>query len=392
MALNDLTPRLRTRLSRVERLVGVFVTVATLLLLSGFLYYLWHTAERKGWFKTKLPYFTYVDSGVGLKVGDPVKLMGFNVGQITQIESMPPDHWENVIVKFSITEPYFGYIWSDSQVRVAAADFLGNRFLEVTKGGTSGETNKLAATYREEWHGRRRVITGIWDQPRDGGGRPFFDEPGQYRPWKKGDPGYWLEMDEAPALTERLDAIVQQAEKALPNILALTNRLQSVLDNSAWVTSNLNATILDTRPVIAHLHTITANLTDPEGALGRWILPSDTKARLDAALAGLEQTLTSAGRTLDHTDAQLLTTFSNLNLSLINLANLTSNLHAQVDQNTNLVSSVNHAIIQADTFLQGLKRHWLLRSAFREKRTNAPVDFKPVQPAPSIYPGKMPGR
>ena len=137
---------------------------------------------------------------------------------------------------------------------------------------------------------------------------------------------------------------------------------------------------------------ITANLTEPEGSLGKWVLPPDTKGKLDAALAGLEQTLTTTGRTLDNTDTNLLTTFSNLNLSLVNLANLTSNLHTQVDQNTNLVSSINNAIIEADTFLQGLKRHWLLRSAYREKKTNAPAEFKPIQPAPSLYPGKQPGR
>ena len=49
MALQDLTPQLRTRLSRVERAVGWFVFLATLLLLFGFGYYLKHTAERRGW-------------------------------------------------------------------------------------------------------------------------------------------------------------------------------------------------------------------------------------------------------------------------------------------------------------------------------------------------------
>src|SRR5580765_7357512 len=34
--VQDLTPQLRTRLSRVERAVGIFVSVATLLLLAGF--------------------------------------------------------------------------------------------------------------------------------------------------------------------------------------------------------------------------------------------------------------------------------------------------------------------------------------------------------------------
>ena len=48
MPLQDLTPQLRTRLSRVERLVGLFVTVATILLIVGLTYYVLQTAKRKG--------------------------------------------------------------------------------------------------------------------------------------------------------------------------------------------------------------------------------------------------------------------------------------------------------------------------------------------------------
>ena len=53
MALQDLTPQLRTRLNRMERAVGWFVLVAAVLLLAGFGYYLRNTAQRKGWFKTR---------------------------------------------------------------------------------------------------------------------------------------------------------------------------------------------------------------------------------------------------------------------------------------------------------------------------------------------------
>ena len=53
MALQDLTPQLRTRLSRMERGVGCFVMLAVGLLVFGFVYYIYNTAERKGWFKTK---------------------------------------------------------------------------------------------------------------------------------------------------------------------------------------------------------------------------------------------------------------------------------------------------------------------------------------------------
>ena len=79
MPLQDLTPQLRTRLNKMERAVGWFVFLATALLLFGFGYYIYHTAERKGWFKIKAPFRVFVKSSAGLNVGDPVYMMGFPV-------------------------------------------------------------------------------------------------------------------------------------------------------------------------------------------------------------------------------------------------------------------------------------------------------------------------
>ena len=59
MPLQDLTPQLRTRLNRMERAVGWFIMLATLLLLFGFGYYIYNTAESRGWFKIKAQYFIY---------------------------------------------------------------------------------------------------------------------------------------------------------------------------------------------------------------------------------------------------------------------------------------------------------------------------------------------
>src|SRR5436190_7623933 len=136
MALQDLTPQLRTRLSRMERAVGWFVLLATGLLAFGFAYYIYDTAQRKGWFKIKAPYFTFIDRATGLKIGDPVTLMGFDVGSITDITSMPADDFTyDVFVKFELKEPYYDYIWTEgSRAKVATADLLGKRVLEVTRG------------------------------------------------------------------------------------------------------------------------------------------------------------------------------------------------------------------------------------------------------------------
>lgn len=413
MALQDLTPQLRTRLSRMERAVGWFVMLAMLLLGFGFVYYVYNTAERKGWFVTKAHYFTFVKSATGLKVGDPVVMMGFDAGQITQIKPMPPDQFEyNVYIQFELKWPNYGYLWTEgSQARVNTADLLGKRNLEVTK-GTGGYATYISWPVREvspaeaqslssstSWvlgeeiygpHGtnllarplqplaevsaliraspsnlvvldkgvERKGLTGIWN-----------DKLGRYDPYTNGVSEYWLLSDESPAVTEQVQKMVGEVEQALPNILTLTNQISRVLVNSAELTSNLNAVALSARPVVSNLAAATAHLDQP-GALGEWLLPTNINRQL-------EGTLNSASNTLAGVNTNLTVVVENLNRSLDNLAGITSNLNRQVEANTNLLSSISDSIVHADQFVQGLKRFWLFRHLFKGQETNAPPAVRP---------------
>src|SRR6185312_9833096 len=147
MALQDLTPQLRTRLSRMERAVGVFVMLATALLVAGLAFYVYKTAERKGYFTPKFKYQTSLNDASGLKVGDPVKLMGFQAGEITGITPEAPDAYYGVTISFVILKPHYGYIWDDSKVTVTS-DLLGNRVLQITK-GVAGIPTIAEGTNRE---------------------------------------------------------------------------------------------------------------------------------------------------------------------------------------------------------------------------------------------------
>jgi hypothetical protein len=51
-----------------------------------------------------------------------------------------------------------------------------------------------------------------------------------------------------------------------------------------------------------------------------------------------------------------------------------------VEANTNILGEISRAIVNADSFVQGLKRHWLLRSAFRTRETNV----QPTLPSESL--------
>lgn len=423
MGLQDLTPQLRTRLSRMERAVGWFVLLATVLLVFGFVYYVYNTAERKGWFLTKAPYFTFVNRATGLKEGDPVQMMGFDVGQITRITSQPPeDYAHNVYVEFEIKSPYYGYLWTaGSRAKVAPADLLGKRSLEVTK-GTSGyptyifnplselspaearnlpdlsrwklaeeiydasATNLvfkaltplsqtvlarlaelgLARIRLADSREQKKSMTAVWN-----------DQAGTYEIYGKTNL-YWLLSDESPAVTERLETVISEIEKSLPNVFALTNQLAVVLANTAGLTSNLNAVALSARPVASNLAAATAGLDHP-GALGEWLLPTNIHRQLETTLGAADATLVTADATLVNANTNLTALAEQLSRSLDNVAAITSNLNAQVQANTNLLSAISQTIIHADEFVQGLKHHWLLRSAFRAKATNAPPG-RPSQP------------
>lgn len=349
MPVQDLTPQLRTRLSRVERAVGWFVILATLMLLGGFGYYLYHTAKLKGWFLMKVPYHTYLKNGSGLRVGDPVRLMGFDVGEITVIEGTPAGkNWfttynYNVFVKFIVKEPYFGYVWTDSKIRIGTGDLLGKRVLEVTK-GFDGEPTVLA--------GPPVMISNS-------------KVTNDYVLLSKQMEGFWIrEIEEAPSLMEHVDRIVTQVENALPGFYQLTNQLTGVLSNSVTLTARAGRLLEQTEPLVSHLTVITGQLTNANGSLGQWLIPTNLNFQL-------QQTLTNATSLLASADTNLTVLTLSLSQSLDNIANLTSNLNAQVEANDQILSEISSVVVQADSFVQGFRKHWLLRSAF--KSTNEPA-------------------
>jgi len=360
MALQDLTPQLRTRLNQMEVAVGLFVAMAALLLIAGTGYYLKHTAQRKGWFVAKAKYYTFLRTAMGIRVGDPVKLMGRDVGEVTVVEMMPADdQWSrqeesNVYIEFVVRSPYYGYLWVDSRAKVTASDLLGNRVIELTR-GVDG-----APTYRDKpvrslgvW--TRNEITEIYDL-------------GVYKAVTPKTKGFWMLAVESPTFNDRAEALLNQVELALPNILTLTNQLSTLLSNGSDATANLDDLLTQTRPTIQNLQEITEMIKEPKGGLGEWLFPTNISEQLVT-------TLGTADTTLQTVDEKLTTVSSNLNVSLLsltesldNLSEITGNLNRQVQLNPEILGKISAAVTNTDILVKGLKKHWFLRSAFKERK------------------------
>jgi ABC-type transporter Mla subunit MlaD len=347
-----------------------------------------------------------------LNVGDPVVMMGFQVGQITLIHAMPPRDAHNVKIEFEIPDPYFHYIWTGgSFVKVNSADFLGKRELEVTR-GTNGPAICVTQPVTvfsnlDELTQDVAAAPGHWQLSQD-----VFDENSnlifhaydtltasnlqviaqlkpasiyaydntekerhyivaswhprthRYENFRPDDETAWLRALETPPVSDQLQAMVSQVQSALPGIFALTNKLSAVLDNAANATSNLNSTIVSAQPLVTNFAVISAQLREPGGVLN-WALGTNGNGQLQGAL-------TNVNSLLVNTDTNLNQLTASLGETLDHLADITSNLNAQVQADTNLLGGISKTIADTDDFVQGLKRHWLLRSAFKAKATNAP--------------------
>jgi len=360
----------------MERAVGWFLFLATALLIFGFGYYVYKTAENKGWFVKKAYYHTSIGSGEGIKVGDAVRLMGFPVGDITGIEANDPNAYYNVTVSFRVKAPYFGYILSDSSVKIASGNFLGDRYLEVTKGVRGVPTvledtnkNPVGVLNRRYVRDRTTELSKQFTNQIEllmALNADAKSHPSAYYTNYTDKTVYWLQPEESLALTQRAEQLVSEVEAALPNILALTNKISAVLDSSANLTSNLNVVAENARPAASNLAIITANLREPKGSLGEWLLPTNINAELDS-------TLKNANLTITNVDTNMMALAASIQQSLDNLASITSNLNSQVQANSNVVKELSDIIIHTDQFVQGLKQHWLLRSAFKTPKTNAPA-------------------
>ncbi len=357
MALQDLTPQLRTRMSRVERVVGMFVFLAALLMLVAFGYYLYHTGTNRGWFKNKVPYYCYAAEATGIKVGDPVRMLGRDVGRIIEVESCPDDQWfvdnnYNVFIRFEVWEPYFGYLYTDSKVRLVSADFFGTRTLEVTRGTEIAYVTVIAPV------GRFQDATVINDKfPKNG------DDTNRVllRDVKRRKKGVWLECEEAPSMANRVETLVSEVTRRLPTVLT---QVSGTLESATQTSSNANLAIEALHPSLTQLAALAKRLNEEQGAVGRLLLTTNLEQQVTTALGSMDATLTNTTALIRASEQQLQDLTRRIALTLDNVALVTSNLSSQVNANSLVLGEVSSLVVNADDMVAGLKRHWLLRSAF----------------------------
>lgn len=375
MALQDLTPQLRTRLRRVEWVVVLFLVGAVIVGLIGLGFFIKTTGDKRGWWVRQVPYYTYLRDGNSVKVGTPVKMLGFTIGEVVQIDTAPDDSWHrsegfNVFVRFLVRDPYHGYIFTDSKLKVSGMpiDIAGGNFLEITRSQGLG----IATTAPSTNATGGGALGVLWDKYAYNLGRPDVTNFIRYDPVAEGAKGYFLRTEVTGDLIGELTLLVPRIREAftkpggLGDLLFPTN-LSARFDRPGGlgeilIPSNLNSALTVTL----------TNMNAQIGGIGT--LVSNLDATVPPLLTHLNSTLPPLLTELSRTVPPLVT---QVNQQIQGVGPLVSNLNATLPGTlveaertlgavrSNTLPAVDGVLTNSSDFVGGLKRHWLFRGAFK---------------------------
>ncbi len=387
MALQDLPPQLRTRLRKVEWFVVLFLGGTLVLMAVSLAWFIKKTGDARGWWVTEVPYYTYLRDASGIKIGSPVQMIGFKVGQVTKIEAVSLEDLRNwdyygshpVYVGFTVREPYPGYITSDSRLKLAGLplEIAGGVTLEVTV----GSANSLHTTTNQGGHIFVLSDKIAYDQQAAHHEKREFTNLAayaHYTPLAETKKGFFLRLDEHDAMMAQvtriltnLSAISSTLNQAMPG---LTNELQKTLGNVSVLTESLKPALANPGGIGNLL--LPTNLVarlDRPGGIGELVIPTNLNEELMGTLASVHTNLPGTLSNLNLRMTDLGPVLTNLNAGTARLVPLMTNLDDTMGSvRSNTVPRVNSLLETLDSFVAGMKRHWLFRGAFKTAPTNAP--------------------
>ncbi len=369
MPIQDLTPQLRIRLRKVEWITGLFLAVTALLMIGGFLYFVKQTAKNRGWFITYIPYYTYMPDATGFKKGTPVQMMGFRVGEVTEVTALnlATRAWDycqtnnlNVFVSFKVTQPYDGFIGADSRVRIGGfpIEIAGGSFIEVDP----SSRNSLV-TVSNLPNGKPGVLWEKFAYSRD-------TNQILYGALTNGQKGYYLALDLSETLMAQAQRILRNADDItaflrhdLPQVAnEAVNTMAYARTTVGSLTNDVVLTLMTARQAVAALTNDLAGLISNTRRI-----TGEVADVLPGLTNDIAKTLATSQKLMDSLNQKLPGIAQNVNLTLTNL-NILLLRDTNITANTSLlVSNVNNLIT----------RHWFFRSAFKSK---APEPAKVAAP------------
>ncbi|HEY6094392.1 MAG TPA: MlaD family protein [Gallionellaceae bacterium] len=128
-----------------ERFKGLFIKVSLFVLLAlvGVMLNLVFSGIKKGLFTAKSEIHFVADSGQDIKVGMPVKLSGFKIGSVSNLDL---DDKAHALVTMLIEDKYLAMLREDAEVSLKKEGVIGDSILDAQRGSDDKKSLRAGAT------------------------------------------------------------------------------------------------------------------------------------------------------------------------------------------------------------------------------------------------------
>lgn len=304
--IQDKDPRFRN----LELKVGALVAAAIIGIVAVIIF----VGMEKDLFTKKYNIYFVSESGAGFLEGMPVKLSGFKIGRVTDIE-LGAD--AKVKITAQLNRKYDRWVRKDSVARLSKEGFIGDSFIEIAVGNPQEMilSDGSEITF-EKTGGMEEIVSEA---------RPI--------------------LVEVKEIIHYINSPEGDLKQALSNVNSLFSELRATRRSLDETISNANALVLDIKgksgPAFSSVEKITKNIEAVTLRLDPLMI------KVDGIVSNAEQTSARLPATLDRVDG-----------ILTDVRAVTGPLSRQSGRIGNILIDAESAARDGKTVLKGVKESW----------------------------------
>lgn len=302
----------------VNEIVGSFVMLVIALLVAGVIF----AGHYQGWFTpVHTITLTFPEEGsLGLKKGSEVEILNTVVGVVDKIDI---DENEKMSGEIKITGNWFRFVRTDSKVKVAKRYAVaGDAFITITKGkGAHVEDGAVLAVEKDT------EIIELAQQLLNQLREAIIPLLGQFR-----------------LTAEEYGGLASDLRSADGPLMKLTGNLEQL-------SANLKSPEGPLMKILADLQAVSAGLKNGEGTAGQLL-------RDPAAMKQVEAILKQVGDAM----GQMQKILDDVKKTTAQLPPMAARVGDEADDLPGLVLQTQQTLREAERLIEGIQKHWLLRS------------------------------
>lgn len=335
---------MKFKIRYADQIVGLFTIIAVVCLAVLLIF----MGINQRWFSKNYYFNTRFLSAQGLKIGMPINLKGFQIGQINSI-SLTEDN--NVEVEFYVYEKYYEKVKPNSIIQHVISPIGIGSDLVFHPGKYSGsplEENSFIPSYNLK-QAQDLIKEKVVDIPQ--GDNTVTRIVNQIDPLLANVNMLLESFDE---LSNTINTGLKGDLKGpvgdtIDNVAAITDNIKIIISETA---NRINILLDNAADISGNINTLTANISDPEGLVPKLMGGDGTAAALFSDNRELYNNLNAILENLD--------TMTN------ELNKFTSYLNESTPQITGVLEESRGALKEGKAVLQGLKNNPLLRGGITE--------------------------